>query len=593
MSQNINIKILASDKTGKAFSGIRKKFARLGGIAKKAGMAIGAAFAVAGAGLIALTASSMKSIDALAKTADKIGITTEALAGLQFAAEQTGVSQETMSMALQRFTRRVSEAAIGTGEAKGALKELGINAAVLTRLPLDKQMGIIADSMRGLGTQADRVRVAMKLFDSEGVALVNTLAGGSAGLEAMAREADLLGIAISRQDAARIEMANDALNKASKLFEALGIQLAIAFGPLLTAITNDLSGTGKASEEFGDTGQRVADALVNSFAYLRDMFHSLYVGGKVLQLGIYKMGDGFLWLAQKVVGLLSPLDSLFDAYNAVAKMFGKDIVKKPSEYLGQIADAFGEHVGDLSATVQELLMQPMPSEAIFAYRDAAILASDEATAAIIANQEKIAKETAFYQEIQVTAQRKLQEVTVTAVRKTSAKENDTRLENAARRKDDLEGGLASLARVNKKAFAIQKAYNIGQAIMNTYTGATKALAELPPPFSYAAAALIVAGGMANVAQIQAQSFEGGGFTGFGVRAGGVDGKGGMPAIVHPNETIIDHTLDDGQGQGMGATVNFNIQAHDASGFDQLLNSRRGDIMAMIDDVLNDQGREFA
>ena len=80
-------------------------------------------------------------------------------------------------------------------------------------------------------------------------------------------------------------MANDALNKASKLFEALGIQLAIAFGPLLTAITNDLSGTGKASEEFGDTGQRVADALVNSFAYLRDMFHSLYVGGKVLQLG--------------------------------------------------------------------------------------------------------------------------------------------------------------------------------------------------------------------------------------------------------------------------------------------------------------------
>ena len=593
MSQNINIKILATDKTAKAFSGLKKRFAQMRSLANVAGKAVGVAFVAAAAGLAAMTLSAMKSIDALAKTADKIGITTEALAGLQFAAEQSGVSTETMNMALQRFTRRVSEAAQGSGEAVNALKELNIDAKSLSDLPLDKQMGVVADAMQGVGTQADRVRLAMKLFDSEGVALVNTLAGGSAGLQAMAKEADLLGIAISRQDAAKIEMANDALNRASKLFDALGIQLAIAFGPLLTAITNDLSGTGKASEEFGDTGQRVADALVSSFAYLRDVFHSLYVGGKVLQLGVYKIGEAFLWLGTQIVSLFSPIDHLFTAYNAVVGLFGGDQIKKPSEFLTELTNSFGEHVSDLSATVQELLMQPMPSEAIFAYRDAAILASDEATAAIIANQEKLAEQSAFYKEIEVTAQRKLQEVTVTAVRKTSAKENDERIKNAAERKSDLEGGLSSLARVNKKAFAIQKAYNIGQAIMNTYTAATKALATYPPPFNFAAAALVVAGGMANVAQISAQSFEGGGFTGYGVRAGGVDGKGGMPAIVHPNETIIDHTLGQDQERGGGSTINFNIQATDASGFDQLLNSRRGDIMSMIEDVMGDQGRSFA
>lgn len=37
------------------------------------------------------------------------------------------------------------------------------------------------------------------------------------------------------------------------------------------------------------------------------------------------------------------------------------------------------------------------------------------------------------------------------------------------------------------------------------------------------------------------SFEGGGYTGDGARSGGVDGKGGFMAIVHPNETVIDHT----------------------------------------------------
>lgn len=37
------------------------------------------------------------------------------------------------------------------------------------------------------------------------------------------------------------------------------------------------------------------------------------------------------------------------------------------------------------------------------------------------------------------------------------------------------------------------------------------------------------------------SFDGGGHTGTGSRTGGVDGKGGFPAILHPNETVIDHT----------------------------------------------------
>ena len=82
------------------------------------------------------------------------------------------------------------------------------------------------------------------------------------------------------------------------------------------------------------------------------------------------------------------------------------------------------------------------------------------------------------------------------------------------------------------------------------------------------------------------SFAGGGFTGRGARAGGVDGKGGFPAILHPNETVIDHT----KGQGMGATVNFNISTVDAAGFDQLLASRKGLITSIINNAMNNQGK---
>ncbi len=43
------------------------------------------------------------------------------------------------------------------------------------------------------------------------------------------------------------------------------------------------------------------------------------------------------------------------------------------------------------------------------------------------------------------------------------------------------------------------------------------------------------------------TFDGGGFTGAGSRSGGLDGKGGFIAVLHPNETVLDHT----KGQRMG------------------------------------------
>jgi DNA repair exonuclease SbcCD ATPase subunit len=122
--------------------------------------------------------------------------------------------------------------------------------------------------------------------------------------------------------------------------------------------------------------------------------------------------------------------------------------------------------------------------------------------------------------------------------------------------DELNTELGGLSKYNKKIFALQKGVQIGQAIMNTHTAATRALAQYGMPLGPIFAGLAIANGMAQVAQIKAQSFEGGGFTGTGSRSGGLDGKGGYMAMVHPNETIIDHT----KGQAGGVTIINNVDA---------------------------------
>ena len=120
-------------------------------------------------------------------------------------------------------------------------------------------------------------------------------------------------------------------------------------------------------------------------------------------------------------------------------------------------------------------------------------------------------------------------------------------------------------RISKKMFAMEKAVAIGKAVMSTYESATKAYAAAGGfPLGIPAAAMSIASGMANVAAIRAQSFDGGGYTGSGTRTGGIDGKGGFAAILHPNETVIDHTKgqqgEAGTSQGIVINQSFNVSA---------------------------------
>jgi len=52
-------------------------------------------------------------------------------------------------------------------------------------------------------------------------------------------------------------------------------------------------------------------------------------------------------------------------------------------------------------------------------------------------------------------------------------------------------------------------------------------------------------------------FDGGGYTGSGPRSGGLDGKGGFLAMLHPRETVIDHTKGQ-SAEGVTVVQNINI-----------------------------------
>lgn len=55
-----------------------------------------------------------------------------------------------------------------------------------------------------------------------------------------------------------------------------------------------------------------------------------------------------------------------------------------------------------------------------------------------------------------------------------------------------------------------------------------------------------------------KSYEGGGSTGSGSRVGGVDGKGGFLSVLHPNESVVDHTVSTSAPSAAPSIKNINV-----------------------------------
>jgi len=99
------------------------------------------------------------------------------------------------------------------------------------------------------------------------------------------------------------------------------------------------------------------------------------------------------------------------------------------------------------------------------------------------------------------------------------------------------GNLASLTQSkNKELFAVGKAASIAQAIINTYVGATRAMAEVPPPFGEILAGTVIAAGFVQVDNIRRQEFQGAN-QGMFVEGGQI-GVDTVPVMLSKGELVV-------------------------------------------------------
>lgn len=159
--------------------------------------------------------------------------------------------------------------------------------------------------------------------------------------------------------------------------------------------------------------------------------------------------------------------------------------------------------------------------------------------------------------------------------------------------------FGQMGQQSKKAFAIQKAFSIAQAVMNTYqmaTSAYSAMASIPyvgPVLGAGAAAAAIAFGLAQISQIRKQSSPSGQFH------QGIDyvPETGNYTLLKGERVVDDRLNKDlktymAKPEAAAPSVNFNLQQLDTNGMENMIRENMGVVYDVVREVYEDQGRTF-
>ena len=239
--------------------------ARLAAFARRARVAMAAAAAAIAAAATAMIRSGLQTVDAQAKLAASLDTTVESIQVLERAGDLAGVSMGQIEQATMQLTRRLSQAAAGTGPAVDALDRLRLSAAELQALPLDQRIALIQDRLAAFVPDAERAAVASQLFGDRAALMFTRI--DTATLRQATQDVRDFGVVVSDQDAAQIERTNDAISRLGLIWRGLSNQLAVAAAPALEGVANAMAAVARTTGPLGIAIRTLFENLGRLTAY--------------------------------------------------------------------------------------------------------------------------------------------------------------------------------------------------------------------------------------------------------------------------------------------------------------------------------------
>lgn len=241
-------------------------FRNMTGEVRRFGRNVTIAGGLAAGSIFGLANSTADLGDDVGKTAAKLGLTNAELQELRYAGERSGVATKTLDSSMIAFTKRLGEAAEGTGAAAKGYEALGLDAQRLADMPVAEAMREVADRMAEIENPTRRNAIAAQLYSRAGVGLVNMLKDGSQGLDDYGQAARDTGYMLSDEATTGSENFKDALLDTQLSMKGMKNTIGAELMPAVVDIMRELTGWMRANREEVKTfakafGERLRSAV--------------------------------------------------------------------------------------------------------------------------------------------------------------------------------------------------------------------------------------------------------------------------------------------------------------------------------------------
>ena len=227
------------------------------------------------AGLTALVKNAAESADAAAKMSDRFGIATDTLIGMQHAADLAGVSNEGLTNALRGIAKSSVEAMQGSEQARMAYQRLGINVAEFLKLPMNEQLSTVIDRLGTMENATVRNATAQALMGRQAGQMMGLVAEGSKAFKEAEEDTKAWGLALDRVDAAKIELANDAIKRAEAATKGFFTQVALNLAPMLQALANGFADASKEAQGYRQEIVEGTGYTIEAIGYLLNILQGV------------------------------------------------------------------------------------------------------------------------------------------------------------------------------------------------------------------------------------------------------------------------------------------------------------------------------
>lgn len=249
----------ASDM-GRAARISQQQWKRVADHAAAAARIIGFAAVAAGAAALKMGKDVLQSADDLSKLAQKVGVSTESLGELGYAADLSGVSIDSLGQALKKLSVNMLDTQANTGDARLAFQALNLSVESTKGILKTSEQVLfeVADKFATMEDGAGKTALAVKLFGRAGADLIPLLNQGARGLKENADEARRFGIVISTEAGKRAEEFNDNLTRLVTGIKGFGTAITFDALPALSRFLEQMlegiriaGGFGNAMRLFG------------------------------------------------------------------------------------------------------------------------------------------------------------------------------------------------------------------------------------------------------------------------------------------------------------------------------------------------------